>query len=37
MEHKFNTESEIDFYVKDSLEKEIQTETRKLELKWKKY
>lgn len=35
MEHKFNTESEIDFYVKDSLEKEIQTETRKLEIKWK--
>lgn len=35
MEHKFNTELEIDFYVKDSLEKEIQSETRKLELKWK--
>ena len=35
MEHKFNTELEIDFYVKDSLEKEIQTETRKLEIKLK--
>lgn len=35
MEHKFNTELEIDFYVKDSLEKEVQSETRKLELKWK--